>query len=127
MPPPVPTMTPFPMYGFTAAAGHRPVPPPQPPAATTLFGLDLDGSNRSALETMTAAITNDPNFTTVVAAALSTIMAGGAEPPVPRSGAADAGDGSNGSVGIEPATAAAAGARENALHALLQRLHDSRQ
>jgi hypothetical protein len=77
---------------------------------------------------MTAAITNDPNFTTVVAAALSTIMAGGAEPPaVPRSGAADAGDGSNGSVGTEPATAAAAGARENALHALLQRLHDSRQ
>lgn len=120
---PVPTMPPFPMYGFPAAAGHRPV-PPLPPAATL---LGLDGRNRSALETMTAAITSDPNFTTALAAALSTIMAGGAEVPAPRSGAADAGDGGSGSGGTEPATAAAAGARETALHALLQRLHDSRQ
>lgn len=123
--PPVPAM-PFPMYGFPAAAGHRPAAvPPQPPAATL---LGLDGRNRSALETMTAAITSDPNFTTALAAALSTIMAGGAEPPAPRSGsAADAGDGGNGSGGTELATAAAAGARETALHALLQRLNDSRQ
>lgn len=122
---PVPAMPPFPMYGFPAATGHRPVAPPQPPAATL---LGLDGRNRSALETMTAAITSDPNFTTALAAALSTIMAGGAQAPAPQSGgAADAGDGGNGSEGTEPATAAAAGAREIALHALLQRLNDSRQ
>ncbi|CAD6273018.1 unnamed protein product [Miscanthus lutarioriparius] len=121
----VPAMPPFPMYGFPAAAGHRPVAPPQPSAATL---LGLNGRNRSALETMTAAITSDPNFTTALAAALSTIMAGGAEPPALRSGAADAaGDGGNGSGGTDPATAAAAGARETALHALLQRLNDSRQ
>jgi hypothetical protein len=54
--PPVPAMPPFPMYGFPAAAGHRPVAPPQPPAATL---LGLDGRNRSALKTMTAAITSD--------------------------------------------------------------------
>jgi len=119
---PVPAMPPFTMYGFPAAAGHRPVAPPQPSAATL---LGLDGRNRSALETMTAAITSDPNFTTALAAALSTIMAGGAEPPALRSGAA--GDGGNGSGGTDPATAAAAGARETALHALLQRLNDSRQ
>jgi len=115
---PVPAMPPFTMYGFPAAAGHRP--------AATLLGLD--GRNRSALETMTAAITSDPNFTTALAAALSTIMARGAEPPALRSGAADTdGDGGNSSGGIEPAKAAAAGARETALHALLQRLNDSRQ
>jgi hypothetical protein len=131
--PPVPAM-PFPMpYGFPGAGGHRlaaaPVPASHPPAGATLLGLD--GRNRSALDTMTAAIASDPNFTTALAAALSTIMAGagGAEPQAPHlSGAADAsGDGGNGSAGTGPATAAAAGARETALHALLQRLNDSRQ
>lgn len=130
--PPVPAM-PFPMpYGFPGAGGHRlaaaPVPAPHPPAGATLLGLD--GRNRSALDTMTAAIASDPNFTTALAAALSTIMAGagGAEPQAPPlSGAADAaGDGGNGG-GTGPATAAAAGARETALHVLLQRLNDSRQ
>lgn len=125
-PPALPAM-PFPMYGFPAAA-HRPAVPllPQPPTAVSL-GM-MDGRNRAALETMTAAITSDPNFTTALAAALSTIMGGGAE-AAPRGGAgADAGDGNNGGSGTEPpATAAAAGARETALHALLQRLHDSRQ
>ncbi|OEL33190.1 WRKY transcription factor 6 [Dichanthelium oligosanthes] len=121
----VPAM-PFPLYGFPAAA-HRPaVPPPQPPTVSSL-GM-MDGRNRLALETMTAAITSDPNFTTALAAALSTIIAGGAE-AAPRVGAGDAAGDGNGSGGTEPAaaTAAAAGARETALHALLQRLHDSRQ
>jgi hypothetical protein len=123
-PPALPAM-PFPMYGGFPAA-HRPAAavPPQP--TTVSLGM-MDARNRSALETMTAAITSDPNFTTALAAALSTIIGGGGE-AAPRSGAGGNGDGNNGSGGTEPsATAAAAGARETALHALLQRLHDSRQ
>ncbi|CAM0150251.1 unnamed protein product [Urochloa decumbens] len=120
----VPAAMPFPtMYaGFPAA--HRPALPPLPqPAAAAVSPLGMmDGRSRAALETMTAAITSDPNFTTALAAALSTIIGGGG------AGDAAAGDG-NGGGGTEPppATAAAAGARETALHALLQRLHDSRQ
>lgn len=125
---------PFPMYGFpAAAAAHRPAVPllPQPPAVSSSSLGMMDGRNRAALETMTAAITSDPNFTTALAAALSTII-GGAVEAAPRSTGAggDAGGDSNnnGGDGSEPpATAAAAGARETALHALLQRLHDSRQ
>ncbi|CAL5097076.1 unnamed protein product [Urochloa decumbens] len=122
-PPAVPAAMPFPtMYGFPAAA-HRPaaLPLPQPPPAVSpLLGM-MDGRSRAALETMTAAITSDPNFTTALAAALSTIIGG--------DGAGDAatGDGNGGGGTEPPATAAAAGARETALHALLQRLHDSRQ
>ncbi|CAL4895804.1 unnamed protein product [Urochloa decumbens] len=124
-PPAVPAAMPFPtMYGFPAAA-HRPAafPLPQPPpaaAVSPLLGM-MDGRSRAALETMTAAITSDPNFTTALAAALSTIIGG--------DGAGDAatGDGNGGGGTEPPATAAAAGARETALHALLQRLHDSRQ
>ncbi|RLN00751.1 putative WRKY transcription factor 47 [Panicum miliaceum] len=123
-PPALPAM-PFLMYGDFPAA-HRPAAavPPQP--TTVSLGM-MDARNRSALETMTAAITSDPNFTTALAAALSTIIGGGGE-AAPRSGAGANGDGNSGSGGTEPsATAAAAGARETALHALLQRLHDSRQ
>ncbi|CAN6331340.1 unnamed protein product [Urochloa humidicola] len=124
-----PAAMPFPaMYGFPAA--HRPALPPlpQPAAAVSPLGM-MDGRSRAALETMTAAITSDPNFTTALAAALSTIIGGGAEAATPRSGGAgDAAGEGNGSGGAEPTTtAAAAGARETALHALLQRLHDSRQ
>ncbi|XP_039799197.1 probable WRKY transcription factor 47 isoform X3 [Panicum virgatum] len=121
-PPALPAM-PFPMYGGFPAA-HRPAVPPQP--TTVSLGM-MDGRNRSALETMTAAITRDPNFTTALAAAISTIIGGGAE-AAPRSGAGANGDGNSDSGGTESTTtAAAAGARETALHALLQRLHDSRQ
>jgi len=89
-PPALPAL-PFPMYGGFPAA-HRPAVPPQP--ATVSVGL-MDGRNRSALETMTAAITSDPNFTAALAAALSTIIGGGAE-AAPRSGAgASDGDGNN--------------------------------
>jgi len=121
-PPALPAM-PFPMYGGFPAA-HRPAVPPQP--TTVSLGM-MDGRNRSALETMTAAITSDPNFTTALAAAISTIIGGGAE-AAPRSGVGANGDGNSDSGGAEPTTtAAAAGARETALHALLQRLHGSRQ
>jgi len=121
-PPALPAL-PFPMYGGFPAA-HRPAVPPQP--TTVSLGM-MDGRNRSALETMTAAITSDPNFTTALAAAISTIIGGGAE-AAPRSGAGANGDGNSDSGGNESTTtAAAAGARETALHALLQRLHDSRQ
>ena len=89
-PPALPAM-PFPMYGGFPAA-HRPAVPPQP--TTVSLGM-MDGRNRSALETMTAAITSDPNFTAALAAALSTIIGGGAE-AAPRSGAgASDGDGNN--------------------------------
>ncbi|KAJ1261525.1 hypothetical protein BS78_09G036400 [Paspalum vaginatum] len=118
-PPPVPAM-PFPLYGFPA--GPRPAMPPQPPLPAV---LGMDGRNPSALETMTAAITSDPNFTSALAAALSTFMAGSAE-AAPRTGGGDDGNG-GGPGGTESTTAAAARARENALHALLQRLHDNRQ
>ena len=89
-PPALPAL-PFPMYGGFPAA-HRPAVPPQP--AMVSMGM-MDGRNRSALETMTAAITSDPNFTAALAAALSTIIGGGAE-AAPRSGAgASDGDGNN--------------------------------
>ncbi|KAF8725799.1 hypothetical protein HU200_020359 [Digitaria exilis] len=119
-----PLAMPFPMYGggFPAAA-HRPVLTSQQPP--TMEGV----RSRSALETMTAAITSDPNFTAALAAALSTIIGGGAESAARQGGAAgDVADGNtSGGGGAEAGTAAAAGARETALHALLQRLHDSRQ
>ncbi|KAK3140785.1 hypothetical protein QOZ80_5AG0405810 [Eleusine coracana subsp. coracana] len=106
---------PFPMYG--GFPGHsRPMLPP--PLSAMIGGTD--GRSRSALETMTAAITSDPNFTTVLATALSSIMAGGgAEGASSRDG--------NGEGGGEPtAAAAAAGARDTALRTLLQRLNESR-
>ncbi|XP_062180770.1 transcription factor WRKY5-like isoform X2 [Phragmites australis] len=116
-PPSIPAMQ-FPVYSFP---GHRPVVPP--PNLPTVVGTD--GRPRFALEMMTAAITSDPNFTTALAAAISSIMAGGAE-VAPRGGASDAGDG-NGEGGTEPPSLrAAAGARETAMHALLQRLNDGR-
>ncbi|CAN6345206.1 unnamed protein product [Urochloa humidicola] len=123
----VPAMPQFPtMYGGFPAA-HRPALTalPQPAAAVSPLGM-MDGRSRAALETMTAAITSDPNFTTALAAALSTIIGGGAEAAPPQSGAAG-GEGNGGGGTEAPTTAAAAGARETALHALLQRLHDSRQ
>ncbi|RLN29627.1 putative WRKY transcription factor 47 [Panicum miliaceum] len=110
--PPALAAMPFPMYGGFPAA-HRPAVPPQP--TTVSLGM-VDSRNRSALETMTAAITSDPNFTTALAAALSTIIGGGAE-AAPRSGAGANGDGNSGSGGTEPtATAAAAGALDKGVN-----------
>jgi hypothetical protein len=107
----------FPTYGFP---GHsRPMLPP--PLTTAMIGAD--GRSRSALELMTAAITSDPNFTAVLATALSSIMVGGAEGASRGGGAGEVGGDGNGEGGAEPT---AAGARETALRALLQRLHESR-
>jgi hypothetical protein len=117
----VPTL-PFPMYGFP---GHRPpMLPPPPPLQTSMVGTDA--RSQSALEAMTAAITSDPNFTAVLAKALSSIMAGGTEGASRGGGAGEVGGDGNGEGCAEATTAAAGGARETALRTLLQRLHESR-
>jgi hypothetical protein len=114
---------PFPMYG--GLPGHRPpMLTPPPPPHTSMIGTDA--RSQSALEAMTAAITSDPNFTAVLATALSSIMAGGAEGASRGGGAGEVGGDGNGEGGAEATTAAASGARETALRTLLQRLHESR-
>lgn len=116
---------PFPVYGSGFPGHGRPMLPPLPPMPAAI-GTD-GGRTRSPLETMTAAITSDPNFTAVLATALSSIMAGGPAEGASSRGAGDvAGDGNNGGEGGAEQTAAAAGARETALRTLLQRLHESR-
>jgi hypothetical protein len=115
----VPSLSSFPMYGFPSGHSTPMLPPP-----TTTAMIRADERSRSALEMMTAAITSDPNFTTVLATALSSIMVGGAEGASRGGGAGEVGgDGGNGQGGAEPT---AAGARETALLALLQRLHERR-
>ncbi|KAG8067092.1 hypothetical protein GUJ93_ZPchr0005g15075 [Zizania palustris] len=95
-PPAFPAIMPsFSMYHGFLPSSHRPVLPPQA-SGTTMAAC----TERSALETMTAAITRDPNFTTALAAALSSIMAGGAHQPSPRGNGATsdtAGDSNGGS------------------------------
>jgi hypothetical protein len=114
---------PFPMYG--GLPGHRPpMLTPPPPPHTSMIGTDA--RSQSALEAITAAITSDPNFTAVLATALSSIMAGGAEGASRGGGAGEVGGDGNGEGGAEATTAAASGARETALRTLLQRLHESR-
>lgn len=62
--------------------------------ASTVFparpGLGLDARQQSMMETVTAAIAADPNFSTALAAAISSVMAGEAhrqdDPPIPRGG-----------------------------------------
>jgi hypothetical protein len=78
----------LPLGGVHPAAGGVPAmtfPVPSPlatylpqraPPATTMPAR-LDTRHQSMMETMTAAIAADPNFTTVLAAAISSIMAGG--------------------------------------------------
>uniref|UniRef100_A0A0E0KY88 WRKY domain-containing protein n=1 Tax=Oryza punctata TaxID=4537 RepID=A0A0E0KY88_ORYPU len=96
---------PFSMYGGFQGS-HRPVvlPPPPPPPS-------MGARERSVVETMTAAITRDPNFTTALAAALSSIMAGGAQAQTPpRGGSAATGEAAgdiNDGGGADHATAGA--------------------
>ncbi|CAM0881031.1 unnamed protein product [Alopecurus aequalis] len=64
---------------------------PQLRASTVLparLGLGLGARQQSVMETVTAAIAADPNFSTALAAAISSVMAGEAHrkdnPPIPR-------------------------------------------
>ncbi|KAG8051972.1 hypothetical protein GUJ93_ZPchr0001g32440 [Zizania palustris] len=82
--------------------------PAMVPTATA--GLGLGARHPSVMETMTAALAADPNFTTALAAAISSVVAGGAHQALststPRgSGSGDAGD-NNGNGNPAPASAA---------------------
>ncbi|KAL4377973.1 hypothetical protein GQ457_02G001780 [Hibiscus cannabinus] len=72
-PPPPPTF-PLPFQGYPVLAPGR---------LSALPGMQMGQQQRTAsmVETVTAAIASDPNFTTALAAAISTIM--GAPPPPP--------------------------------------------
>ncbi|KAL5202862.1 hypothetical protein ABZP36_013814 [Zizania latifolia] len=102
-PPAFSAMPSFSMYHGFLPSSHRPVLSP-PASGTTMTACP----ERSALATMTAAITRDPNFTTALAAALSSIMAGGAQPPPRGNGAtSDAAGDSNGGSSSDHGTAGA--------------------
>ncbi|XP_062196977.1 transcription factor WRKY5-like [Phragmites australis] len=90
-----------------AVAPAMPFPVPSPlamylpqRAPTATMPAELSARPLSVMETMTAAIAADPNFTTALAAAITSIMAGGAHQvqPTPRGGptVGVAGDGSGG-------------------------------
>jgi len=86
--------------------------PTGPPTPTGLVARQ----QQSVMETVTAAIAADPNFTTALAAAISSVMAGAAHQaqPTPRgNNVGIAGDQANGSAGAATAgpTPTAAGAR----------------
>ncbi|KAL6627741.1 hypothetical protein ACP70R_031467 [Stipagrostis hirtigluma subsp. patula] len=103
-----------------AAAPAMPFPVPSPLAmylqqrspATAMPAAGLGERQQSVMETVTAAIAADPNFTTALAAAISSVMAGGAQPaqPTPRGGTAGgaAGDGNGGAGGASAAPTAGA-------------------
>jgi hypothetical protein len=85
---PFPVPSPLAMY----------LPQRAPPATTMPVGLDTQ--QQSVMETVTAAIAADPNFTTALAAAISSVMAGGAphqaHQSTPRRSDVAAGDGNGG-------------------------------
>ncbi|KAM0903767.1 hypothetical protein ACQ4PT_018457 [Festuca glaucescens] len=66
-------------------------------------GLGLDARQQSVMETVTAAIAADPNFSTALAAAISSVMAGEAHrqdhPPIPRGSTFGEGQG-DGAAGV---------------------------
>ncbi|KAK8570322.1 hypothetical protein V6N13_003009 [Hibiscus sabdariffa] len=76
--------------------GPNPVPYIRPPPPTPTFPLPLHGypmlapgmqRTASMVETVTAAIASDPNFTAALAAAISTVMGG--RPPTPSNNGGD--------------------------------------
>ncbi|KAK8654430.1 hypothetical protein V6N13_128398 [Hibiscus sabdariffa] len=88
----------FPTITLDLTQGPNPVPyiRPQPPTPT--FPLPLHGypmlgpgmqrtASMSMVETVTAAIASDPNFTAAIAAAISTVMGG--RPPTPSNNGGD--------------------------------------
>jgi hypothetical protein len=97
---------------------------PLSPLATLLQQLPPTGSmslaglvarheqQQSVMETVTAAIAANPNFTTALAAAISSVMAGAAHQaqPTPRAGNIGSAGEANGSAGGAAAGPTAAGA-----------------
>ncbi|KAL4366534.1 hypothetical protein GQ457_05G001330 [Hibiscus cannabinus] len=92
------TLSAFPTITLDLSQGPNPVPyiRPQPPTPT--FPLPLHGypmlgpgmqrtASMSMVETVTAAIASDPNFTAAIAAAISTVMGG--RPPTPSNNGGD--------------------------------------
>nr|AOT28193.1 WRKY9 protein [Phyllostachys edulis] len=97
--------------------------PPQlamylPQRASAVLPAGLQGARQqSVMETVTAAITADPNFTTALAAAISSVMAGGAHhqaQPTPRGSVGVAGDGNDGTGAVSASVAPTAGAHGTA-------------
>ncbi|KAJ1283416.1 hypothetical protein BS78_03G126900 [Paspalum vaginatum] len=81
------------------------LPPQRPPTATMPAGLHQvtrQQQQQSVMETVTAAITADPNFTTALAAAISSVIAAGgphqAQQPNPRGSNVGANGEANGGV-----------------------------
>ncbi|OEL30412.1 hypothetical protein BAE44_0008569 [Dichanthelium oligosanthes] len=113
---------PFGMHPAAAATPAMPFPLPSPlamflpqraPTATMPAGL-VARQQQSVMETMTAAITADPNFTTALAAAITSVMAGGGahqtQAPTPRESNTGIAGEANGSAGAAPAAAPTAAA-----------------
>ncbi|KAK8718213.1 hypothetical protein V6N13_045456 [Hibiscus sabdariffa] len=88
-PPPAPTF-PLPFQGYPMLAPSR---------LSALPGMQMGQQQRTAsmMETVTAAIASDPNFTTALAAAISTIMGAPPPPPMPSN---NGGNSSNGVPGL---------------------------
>ncbi|KAL6850005.1 hypothetical protein ACP4OV_020632 [Aristida adscensionis] len=98
------------IHPAAAAAAALPFQVPSPLAiylqqrpTATAMPAGLGARQQSVMETVTAAIAADPNFTTALAAAISSVMAGGAQPaqttPRGSTGAAVAGEGNGGAGG----------------------------
>ncbi|KAK8489926.1 hypothetical protein V6N11_059620 [Hibiscus sabdariffa] len=86
----------FPTITLDLTQGPNPVPYIRPPPPTPTFPLPLHGypmlapgmqRTASMVETVTAAIASDPNFTAALAAAISTVMGG--RPPTPSNNGGD--------------------------------------
>ncbi|XWS46374.1 hypothetical protein CRYUN_Cryun14cG0060000 [Craigia yunnanensis] len=70
-PPPSTVTIPLPLRGYPQLLGHPMI---SPPKLSALPAMQLGQRPASMVETVTAAIASDPNFTAALAAAISTIM-----------------------------------------------------
>ncbi|XP_039024452.1 probable WRKY transcription factor 47 isoform X2 [Hibiscus syriacus] len=70
-PPPPTTSFPLPLHGYPQLLGNPMFAPPKLPTSPA---MQLGQRPASMVETVTAAIASDPNFTSALAAAISTIM-----------------------------------------------------
>ncbi|XP_043818256.1 probable WRKY transcription factor 47 isoform X3 [Manihot esculenta] len=72
---PLSTTFPLPLHGYPQLLGHPMyVPPKLPAAAAAIPSVQLRQRHASMVETVTAAIASDPNFTAVLAAAISSVI-----------------------------------------------------